>query len=132
MEQDVERHSAEKTGAFRKGVLRRMQGSADHQGNSAVVPRIVDTARPLFGRTLPKTKRVEALTLRLNLRQFWTVSLVSITVLPARNSLAESTQSGRIRHQTQSCESQRGSVRSARLLTGCAAPCVQPRRTVSL
>jgi hypothetical protein len=29
MEQDVERHSAEKTGAFRKGVLRRMQGSAD-------------------------------------------------------------------------------------------------------
>jgi hypothetical protein len=56
-EQDIDRRSAERTLAFRKGVLRRMQGCADHQGNSVVVPRIADTARPLFGRTPPETKR---------------------------------------------------------------------------
>jgi hypothetical protein len=38
MEQDVDRQSAERTPAFRKGVLGRMQGSADHQGNSAIRP----------------------------------------------------------------------------------------------
>jgi hypothetical protein len=31
----MDRHSAERTRAFRKGVLRRMQESADHQGISA-------------------------------------------------------------------------------------------------
>jgi hypothetical protein len=33
-----------RTRALRNGVLRRMQESADHQRNSAVVPRIADTA----------------------------------------------------------------------------------------